>query len=182
VITTNYDFFFGAGWTRYQAFPRQWKVQTPFSEEEPGPGQATICYIHGYVPYRRGAKKELVLTRASYAAAYAPDGFASRTLREAIEQYSLVFVGTSFADLPLREALARSTGRDRHFALVKSGSEADRQAARLGISRVIVQDYGQIPEVLREVYCAGIGLGELQRVDLAGSEAYWARLAAGPAK
>jgi len=55
VVTFNYDFFFGAGWTRYQAFKKHWKVQTPFSEDEPGPEQRTINYIHGYVPYRFSA-------------------------------------------------------------------------------------------------------------------------------
>jgi hypothetical protein len=30
VITTNYDFFFCAGWTNYQSFRSHWKVSTPF--------------------------------------------------------------------------------------------------------------------------------------------------------
>ncbi|NIO69280.1 MAG: hypothetical protein GTN71_09655, partial [Anaerolineae bacterium] len=55
VVTFNYDFFFGAGWTRYQAFKKHWKVQTPFSEDEPGLEQRTISYLHGYVPYRFSA-------------------------------------------------------------------------------------------------------------------------------
>ena len=54
VVTFNYDFFFGAGLTRYQTFKKHWKVQTP-SEDEPGLEQRTISYIHGYVPYRFSA-------------------------------------------------------------------------------------------------------------------------------
>jgi hypothetical protein len=53
VITFNYDFFFGAGWTRYQTFKTHWNVQTPSSK--PNDNQRTINYIHGYVPYRFSA-------------------------------------------------------------------------------------------------------------------------------
>jgi hypothetical protein len=182
VVTTNYDFFFGAGWTRYQAFKRQWRVQTPSSRGELQPGQGAICYIHGYVPYRLRAKQPLVLTQESYRAAYAPDGFAARTLREAIGRYTLVFVGVSFEDLPLCEALAAAQGRRQHYALVKAGSEAARRAERLGVCLVVVQDYGQVAEVLREVYCADLGSDEVARVGLESLGAYWERLVAGPVR
>jgi len=182
VVTTNYDFFFGAGWTRYQALKKQWKVQTPFSEETPDPQQGTVSYIHGYVPYRLRKKKELVLTRESYDAAYAPGGFASRTLWEAVNRHSLIFLGTSFTDPPLCSILESSGDRRQHFAFVKSGSEAARRAASLGLCLVVVQGYGEIAQALEEAYCAGLGVDELRKVDLDGPEAYWKRLAAGPAK
>jgi hypothetical protein len=182
VITTNYDFFFGAGWTRYQAFQRQWKVQTPASERDPTPGQGTICYIHGYVPYKLRAKRDLVLTRESYAAAYAADGFATRTLRQAIDGHTLVFVGTSFEDVPLCEALAASRNRDRHFALVRAGSEAAQRADRLGLRLVVVEDYWRVAEVLKKVYCADLSRDEIDRVGLKSAHAYWERLKEGPIK
>ncbi len=182
VVTTNYDFFFGAGWTRYQAFKSQWKVQTPFSEEIPDPQQGTINYIHGYVPYRLRKKKELVLTRESYDAAYAAGGFAARTLWEAANRYSLIFLGTSFTDPPLCSVLERCGDRRQHFAFVRSGSEAARRAASLGLGLVVVQRYGEIAQALEEAYCTGLGADELRRVDLDGPKDYWARLAAGPVK
>jgi len=182
VITSNYDFFFGAGWTRYQAFKEYWKVQTPFSEEEPGAEQRTINYIHGYVPYKFSKKKDLVLTRESYEAAYAPGGFAARMLQEAITRYSLIFLGVSFTDEPLRHMLEKYRGQRQHFAIVKLGSEAAERAQQLGICAVGVGSYSHIATLLEETYCAALDTAECQRVGLAGPKAYWERLMAGPVK
>lgn len=82
VVTFNYDFFFGAGWTRYQAFKKHWKVQTPFSEDEPDPEQRTINYIHGYVPYRFSA-----LLRASHLSDAARLAFKLRDARDLLSRY-----------------------------------------------------------------------------------------------
>jgi hypothetical protein len=53
VITPNYDFFFGAGWTRYQTFKEHWSIRTPPSSRkgETRADKGTVNYIHGYVPY-----------------------------------------------------------------------------------------------------------------------------------
>ena len=182
VVTTNYDFFFGAGWTCYQAFDEQWKVQTPFSKGEPNPGQGTINYIHGYVPYRFSEKRNLVLTRESYKDAYATDGFAPRTLRRAVSRYNLIFLSTSFKDDPLCEILEEHRGGRKHIAIVKSGSEAAKEARRLGLNLVVFQNYGQIAEVLKEVYCTDLSADEYLRVGLNSPDAYWERLEAGPVK
>lgn len=182
VITFNYDFFFGAGWTRYQAFDKYWKVQTPFSEGKPDPEQRTINYIHGYVPYKFSKKKDLVLTQASYDDAYAPDGFASRTLREAINGYNLIFLGTSLSDKPLCKMLKKYRGKRQHFAIVKSDTEAVERVNQLGICPVVVRSYSEIAVVLEEIYCAALDTAECQRVGLANPKFYWKRLGAGPVK
>jgi hypothetical protein len=173
------EIFFGAGWTRYQAFPKQWKVQTPFSESEPDPEQGTINYIHGYVPYKFRKKKDLVLTRESYDAAYSPNGFALRTLQKAVRKYTLLFLGTSFTDIPLRKVLEENRGKQQHFALVKPGTEAAGWVNQLGINPVTVNNYSEISEALKKTYCADLGLEECRRVGLKKPEDYWLRLEKG---
>lgn len=301
VITFNYDFFFGAGWTRYQSFKTHWKVRTPRSEGEPNENQPTINYIHGYVPYRfsallradhlndaarlavklrdardplsrylrgqfspderqlldeydgfrspskalKGAlirelnrllegeclydeqrfaqvtlteeirrwieqnpqgkdlirlnrllleaaypdeitkyrkERDLVLTRKSYNDAYAPNGFASRTLREAITRYSLIFLGISFSDEPLCDMLEKHRGKRQHFAIVKSDTEAAERASQLGICPVMVRRYSEMAMVLEKVYCAALDTAECERVEPATPKAYWEQLVAGPVK
>jgi len=182
VITPNYDFFFGAGWTRYQGFKRQWKVQTPFSLEEPNARQRTINYIHGYIPYRFSKKKDLVLTQASYDAAYAPMGFARRTLNEAVRKYNLIFVGTSFSDPPLCEILQQVRGQEgvRHFAIVTSAMV--KTAKKLGICPIEVNGYAQIKDVLKHIYCDAMDIRTWQRFGFEDHQTYWERLRLGPAK
>ncbi len=182
VITPSYDFFFGAGWTGYQGFKRQWKVQTPFSQEEPNQRQRTINYIHGYIPYRFSKKKDLVLTRASYNGAYAPKGFARRTLDEAVGKYSLIFIGTSFSDPPLCEMLQQWQIRTegRHFAVVKPVMV--ELVKKLGVCPIEVSDYEQIEQVLENVYCDALDIETCRRVGFEDRQAYWERLKLGPVK
>lgn len=179
VITPNYDFYFGAGWTRYQAFDKHWKVQTPFSQRQPERQQRPINYIHGYLPYKPGEKKDIVLTRASYEAAYRPpEAFAARVLRESARRYRLIFLGTSFDDPPLRQALRETATQRQHFAIVREPM-AER-VRRLGVLPVVVEDYAQIPTALRTVYCAALGVDQCRQLGLADPDAYWNRLSMGP--
>ncbi len=54
VITPNYDFFFGAGWTSYQCFP--WHAVTSASHRaNESIEEGAIYYLHGYIPYRHFA-------------------------------------------------------------------------------------------------------------------------------
>jgi hypothetical protein len=146
VATPNYDFFFGATWNRYESFPKYWKVHTPFSRRVPRPEQRVIAYIHGYLPYRQDSKrkKKIVLTRKSYAEAYAPGGFADRMLQKSVCEHQLIFLGTSFSDRPLAKMLARHRGGQEHFAIVKEGDAAAERADRLGVSVVSVPGYGKV--------------------------------------
>ncbi len=182
VITSNYDFFFGAGWTRYQAFKQQWKVHTPFSQDSPNERQRTVNYIHGYVPYRPGQKRELVLDRESYARAYASSGFARRVLKDALRDYRLLFLGTSFSDPPLREMLAQAPRADRrkHFAFVTSDRVATVEG--LGLDAVEVGDYAEVAEALKRIYCRSLTPEDWRPFGLEDPESYWEVLKRGPTK
>jgi hypothetical protein len=185
VITPNYDFFFGAGWTLYQAFSKQWKVMTPFSQDQPEPTQCAINYIHGYIPYNLNRKKEIVLTRESYKSAYGKDGFARRVLEHAVQECHLIFVGTSFGDKPVNQILERAKKKGsgkQHFVIDKSPSP-ERLAffEKLGLTPVLVDDYAEIALALEQLYSAGLEKNGWEKFGLTNVD-YWERLKVGPEK
>lgn len=175
VITSNYDFFFGAGWTRYEAFKKQWKVRTHLSDPRLACEPGTINYIHGYIPYSRAQKQEIVLTRESYEEAYAEGGFARRALWKGINEYHLIFLGTSFTDLPLRQML--KAHKRHHYAIVTP--DLAGMASELGITPVVVPRYSDIAVALKEIYCAALDSAECRTLGLENPEGYWQRLCAG---
>jgi hypothetical protein len=187
VITTNYDYFFGAGWTRYEGFYDHWKVDTPFSSREPKAGQAPIEYIHGYLPYVReeGKKSEtkgIVLSQDKYDEFYQPGEFAEQALRDSISNYSLIFVGISLTDPPLVEMLKEIPLDERppHFAIIKRGKI--RNAAELGVKLIEFDDYAQVKKILKRVYCSGVTPEIYEHYGFENSGQYWERLLKGKPK
>ena len=178
IMTTNYDFFFGAGWTRYQAFKEHWKVQTPFSTSQINNNQRLIVYLHGYLPYTPGQKRPIVLRQTEYDSFYAPGGFADQMLARAISQYHLIFVGLSFTDPPLRELLLNTRDRPQHFAIAKENLAGDVE--RLGVTPVVVEHYADVARVLREVYISVLNSDTCRSVEINEPIDYWQRLKIGP--
>ena len=179
IITTNYDFFFGAGWTRYEAFKRQWKIRTPSNSDRPIE-DGGIYYIHGYLPYRMRKKRELVLTKKSYDEYYAPGAFARKVLMQVVEKYQLLFIGFSFADNMVCDLLQEMRARvDRqHFAF--TDEKAGARAEALGIIPIVVTDWGEIARDLKKIYCASIPASSWQSFGFDSVDAYWERLKVGP--
>jgi len=179
VMTTNYDYFFGAGWTRYEAFKGQWSVQTPFPSDgrpdalEMKPG--TVNYIHGYVPYKLKEKRALVLDKSSYDQAYAKGGFARRMLREGLSKYRFIFLGISFDDKELVRALKECNGK-QHFAIVKDG--LPKRISNLGVVPVVVNSFADVGRVLKNVYCSGIPRSWRSNTRLS-PDGYWQRVVDG---
>ncbi len=182
IITSNFDYFFGAGWTLYQSFHKQWKVHTPFGKNEPTPDQRTINYIHGYLPYKLGEKKKVVLTRESYEEFYAPNGFSINKLQEAIRSYNIIFLGTSFVDIPLCKTLEQFKGERQHFIIDKEGSDAIQRAKTLGVQEIAVKEHSDIALALQEIYTCAVNQKECERVGLKNPQSYWERLKRGPNK
>jgi hypothetical protein len=187
VISTNYDYFFGAGWTRYEGFPEQWKVRTPFSSYDLKEGQAPIDYIHGYLPYirerdKKSETKGLVLSQGSYDEYYQDGEFAANELHDAVSNYSLIFVGMSLSDPPLVKMLTEIPYEQRppHFALVKRGQV--KNALDLGINLIEFDDYTHIKEILKTVYCSGITSEICEHYGFDHPEQYWDRLLKGKSK
>ena len=323
VITPNYDFFFGAGWTRYERFREKWKVVIPFDSEEAigninKSERTPIYYMHGYIPYKyfafmrrsdimnasqlgerllfprdavakhvrdvlspqrvtsltrlcrrdtsesgrrelrrmlteefnrvigsscclcnnkavklrrewlqaskdrmrekasyaRGVmllnrlllqegfpneikplSSKLVLTTKDYDRAYGtPDAFATRVLRNAIEQHRMIFLGTSFTDRPLCDMLKAykrrlCTDERRHFVISPEDQSMNHDRAdELGLHWVKVRSYARIPRVLKEVYCHNLTIDPNLKTlihegmvgKIRGPEDYWRVLEYGP--
>lgn len=183
IITTNYDFFFAAGWTRYQAFKTHWKVQTMFSTKQPTPAQRTINYIHGYISYRPHRQhRPIALTQQDYELFYPPGRFAHRTLWNAVLNYHLLFLGTSFSDAPLCEMLLETKTGDTpsHFAIVTP--DLTDLAQELGVCPVEVNDCADIGKVLEAVYCSALDEETCRRAGVENPAGYWDRLKRGPVK
>lgn len=179
VITTNYDFFFGAGWTCYQAFRRQWKIHTPTSNK-PAPEHGAVYYIHGYLPYRvKEKRQEIVLTETSYKIFYAPGAFAREVLKLVLGKYQLLFIGFSFNDFMVCELLSELKGKvaRQHFAFVDE--KAASRAEALGIAPIVVENWDEIARKLEEIYCASLP-SDWQSLGFNRKEDYWERLKTGP--
>jgi hypothetical protein len=186
-ISTNYDYFFGAGWTRYEGFYDHWKVDTPFSSRDPKAGQAPIEYIHGYLPYIREKNKKsetkgIVLSQDKYDEFYQEGEFAERSLRDAVSNYSLIFIGISLTDPPLVKMLKEVPRGQRppHFAIVRQGEVEN--ADELGVSLIEVDDYAHIKEILKRVYCSGITPEVCEHYGFEHPKQYWERLLLGKSK
>jgi hypothetical protein len=181
VLTTNYDYFFAAGWTRYQAFGRQWKVQTPFSHKETRGNQRPIYYLHGYLPYRPTRRKEIVLSEETYRHAYEDPGYSIRVLHEEARSRSLIFIGFSFTDSAVCGVLEDCRDARQHYAFVRRASDSMQEIERLGIRPIIVEKYGEIASILRTVYTSRIDTQEHLDLDLPSPAHYWRRLWLGKA-
>ena len=179
VVTTNYDFFFGAGWTRYQAFKSQWKVHTPFSQRQP-PDHGVVYYLHGYIPYALKSKRELVLTASSYRKYYAPGEFALQKLKDVLNKYSLIFLGFSFQDPLVCDLLRKvdASSRPQHFAFTEAQNA--NLVSKLGIIPVSFDNYADIAGMLEDVYCGTISQATLRDYGFHETHEYWDRLKKGP--
>lgn len=177
VVTTNYDFFFGAGWTRYQAFKRQWKVHTATSEN-PLPEHGVIYHLHGYIPYNLKDKRELVLTTTSYRKYYASGKFARQKLEEVLKKYRLIFLGFSFQDPLVCDLLRQTETHNRHFAFIEV--ENAQLVSDLGICPVIFDEYADIPKMLEALYCETLSQETLHGYGFREPHEYWDRLKKGP--
>lgn len=174
IITPNYDFFFGAGWTRYEAFKQQWNVTTFLSDPEDACEPGSINYIHGYLPYSAKQKHDIVLTTEGYQTAY-HGGFAEKALKRGLSDYTLIFMGTSFDDMPLREMLL--SVKRQHLAFVTENHRG--RCEHLGVTPIIVTSYDQIAAMLEAAYCSALTEDELERVGIETVKDYWQCLKAG---
>jgi len=180
VVTTNYDCFFGAGWTLYQAFHKQWKVHTwrsAFVDADSADQRGMIYHLHGYIPYRKRPARDVVLTQETYARNYAASGFAAQVLQSVSDTCTLVFLGFSFDDEAVCNVLRRRTGRQPSFAFVRKPDDGRlAQLADLDIAPIPVERYGDIAPQLELVYLSGLSDDEARGVKLTKKSDYWQRL------
>jgi hypothetical protein len=184
VLTTNYDFFFGATWPRYTSMRNSWWPSTKTSTGTRLEGAGPILYVHGYLPYSGGGEKDVVITQADYDQTYSGtgdhnDGFARDKLINTIDNYHLIFIGFSFSDSFICNSLRRSNTKNQKFAFLhKSESNAIQAAKNAGVIPVELTSWLQLPDLLGEIYCAGLTPEELKRTGKTPQE-YWSTLQKG---
>jgi hypothetical protein len=184
ILTTNYDFFFGAAWPRFRSMAKSWKTTTWASRHKPHKSAGPIIYLHGYLPYDDQGEKKVILTQEDYDLAYSntgeeDTGFAWQYLKSAVEECNLLFIGFSFSDAKVAEVLQASRDRRPHFAFLNESDIEQIQAAQnLGVTPVTVSDWDQLPQALKYIYCEGLTETELTRTDHT-KESYWEKMEKG---
>ncbi|GGB68982.1 SIR2 family protein [Blastomonas aquatica] len=113
IVTTNFDSIFERAWYR------QTKQRLPSSAGQGMPAVGSpefvgVLHLHGRVADRmlNLSQTDLVLTAPNFGEAYMRNGWASRTVYDLMRRYTLVLVGYSADDPPMRYMLeATEEGR-----------------------------------------------------------------------
>jgi hypothetical protein len=178
VFTTNYDPLLELGfakllddsgpqsglhgdtWQRYRRVFRGTNITKSVNE------RVCVYHVHGWVDPGGRAGGPFVLTEGQYFRLFEdPGSVVNRTLHTILTaRGAVLMVGMSLSDTNLRrilyqQASYRSPGRTRIFALLRRGDElVDAYEMlhwnRYGVQVLWVQDYSDIPSLLREV-CHG---------------------------
>jgi hypothetical protein len=141
---------------------------------EPPPGQLHVLKLHGSMPTMLGAVSapSIVLDRSSYDTAMAPDTPYREILGRLFEDFTVLSVGVSWADVPLRDAAAQArrrlpVARPMHYAVrQRSGSgprdwwEERALTASYGLRPLYYDDHHEVPDILTSIVSlAGPGGG-----------------------
>ena len=184
VLTTNYDFFFSAAWPRYTSMRQSWWPVTWASTGTRPDSAGPIVYLHGYLPYSGERERDVIITKSDYDRAYSGTveckrGFAWRELTDAVDHCHLIFIGFSFSDIRVAEALRQGGSSMKHFAfLLGSESQTIEAAKKANVTPVILENWVQLPTALERLYCTGLTQQELDRTRMTKSQ-YWAKLQSG---
>lgn len=182
VITTNYDPFLEAGSSTMYRLHRL----KPVGRKGSSVGRAfqlPVFHIHGYVQYpkKRRSKQEAnipsmvdpVLTTKNYELARQDDPFCFTLGTEVhvLRHYRVLFVGFSFRDQWVNEVLCvlnherveRGNSRPYHYALMTKKEVNEKKEANgkdffkeLGVKPIQLDEYSQVPEVLKCLYKGGL--------------------------
>lgn len=113
IVTTNFDTIFERAWHRHtkKRIPSSAGLSMPAVGS---PEFAGVLHLHGRVADRqlKLPQTDLVLTSANFGEAYMRNGWASRTVYDLMRRYTLVLIGYSADDPPMRYMLeATEEGR-----------------------------------------------------------------------
>ena len=134
VVTTNFDTLFERAWTAASATP----LRSVAGAGMPAVGSyefSGVMHLHGRLPDPEVPTEgsDLILTSGDFGEAYLRSGWAARFVYDLLRRYTVVFVGYSADDPPMRYMLeAAHAGRYR-FPDIKSayafaGAEPGREA------------------------------------------------------
>ena len=129
IVTTNFDLLFE------RAADPKLKTYVPPALPDLANGQPLkgLVYLHGRINYRikRGEGRQgFVVSSSDFGRAYLAEGWATRFIRDLLDQYTVILLGYSANDPPVRYLLqglhTQRRGRARLFAF-DSGTEEEVQ-------------------------------------------------------
>lgn len=130
IVTTNFDLLFErADRTLRRYVP---PALPDLVQAQPIDG---IVYLHGRLNAAQGASSGYVISSADFGRAYLAEGWASRFVRELRERYTIVLLGYSANDPPMRYLLEGLNSREgaEHtpiYAFATEGTSASDEAWR----------------------------------------------------
>ncbi len=184
VLTSNYDFFFGAAWPRYTSMSKSWWPVTWASTALLKEGTGPIIYLHGYLPYDGNGERDVIIMNSDYTRAYKKSGakqpgFAWSKLTDAVFLCNLIFIGFSFSDDRVNEILKHSGHSKKHFAFIHASEiKTIKVAKEVGVFPITLESWTQLPKMLSQIYCTGLTEKELIRSGMTNSQ-YWGVLQEG---
>lgn len=117
LVTTNFDLLFEAAGKRLKTFVPPYLPDLDYAQKLEG-----LVYLHGRLdgsPRPAGSLRGLVLGIADMGRAYLADGWATRFMNQLISRYTVVLLGYSANDVPIRyllEGLNARGSKPRLFA------------------------------------------------------------------
>lgn len=131
IVTTNFDLLFEYA---SEEKPRPF-VPPVLPDLANGQELHGVVYLHGRINsriHRGGARQGLVLSSSDFGRAYLAEGWATRFIRELLDRYTVILLGYSATDPPVRYLLqGLHTGRRKNQARLyafDSGTEEEVQA------------------------------------------------------
>lgn len=115
IITTNFDRLFLDG--KCREFSTHLPPRLPAIEH--GDIITGVTYLHGCVPQDEGGLPDYVLSSADFGRAYLAEGWAASFIKEVIKQYTVVLLGYTAEDPPVKYLLQglKEIGADRTLNL-----------------------------------------------------------------
>lgn len=130
IVTTNFDLLFERADRKLRRYVPP--ALPDLVQAQPIDG---IVYLHGRLNAAQGASSGYVISSADFGRAYLAEGWASRFVRELRERYTIVLLGYSANDPPMRYLLEglnsrESAERTPIYAFATEGISANDEAWR----------------------------------------------------
>lgn len=130
IVTTNFDLLFERAERKIRRYVPP--ALPDLMQAQPIDG---VVYLHGRLNAAPGANSGYVISSADFGRAYLAEGWASRFVRELRERYTIVLLGYSANDPPMRYLLEglssrEASGRSPIYAFATEGSSATDEAWR----------------------------------------------------
>lgn len=177
ILTTNYDNLvegsFGSKFGRSGLLRPVARPPIPYR-----PGTIPVYHCHGYISYAPpksdsgSGPSDLVIAQQDYFGAfYDLLGFGNVVATNFLRRLPSLFIGSAMTDRNIRRVLYQiraermgASSELEHFAILKRAGPrdglADAVLASYGVSVIRIDDYGEIPGLLRDLYLSPAGVRE----------------------